>query len=181
MVAALDGLIDRFTDNFGEKWFGKSEMLEAREELHQLVKSAKKEVKIVSGELNGKCYETSFFADALSGALARGAKAGIIFHRYSNVKKAKESLYTENKRIVSLKEKYDNLHVYWQRERNPKHFCVVDSNGVHAEVPHEPGEDREVMVMHNSSLLGRKAAEEFDRLKNECIEIDTRKKETGGS
>ena len=177
MAAPLDGLIDRFTDSFGEEWFSKSQMVEAREELYRLVKSARKEIKIVSGELNGKCYETSFFADALASALARGVEASIVFHRYPNMQEAIKSMYIENERIVSLKRKYDNLHLYWQRERNPKHFCVVDSNAIHAEVPHGPGEDREVMVKRSTSSLGIKAEQEFDSLvERECKEIDIPKK-----
>ncbi len=178
MVAALDGLIDRFTDSFGEQWFSKSQTVEAREALYHLVKSARKEVKIVSGELNGKCYETSFFADALASALARGVEASIIFHRYPDMQEAVKSMYIENEKIISLKRKYDNLHLYWQRERNPKHFCVVDSNAIHAEVPHGPDEDREVMVKSSTSSLGIRAEQEFDDLvKRECKVIDIPKKD----
>ncbi len=160
----------------------KSKMSEAREALNQLVKSAKKEVKIVSGELNGKCYETSSFADALTDALARGVDARMIFHRYPDIQEARDSLYRENEGIVLLKKEYDNLHLYWQKKRNPKHFCVIDSNAIHAEVPHGPGEDREVMVMRNTSSLGKKAEQEFDAIvKRECIEIDIPKKKGSGS
>lgn len=172
MAAVLDGLIDRFTDSFGEEWFSKSQMPEARRALNELVKSAKKEVKIISGELNGKCYETSSFAETLADALARRVNASLVFHRYPDMQVATDSLYTENKEIVSLKKKYDNLRLYWQKTRNPKHFCVVDGNAVHAEVPHGPGEDREVMVMRNTSSLGDKAEQQFDAIvKKECVEI----------
>jgi len=130
-------------------------------------------VKILTGELNPRCYENPEFIRISERLLANGVNMKIIFHKSSPLEDAILKLKHENPGIIELKQKYNKiLHLYWQQRRNPKHFAVVDENAIFAEEPHASGAPREVLVKESTLFLGKKASEKFDKIvEKECKEV----------
>ncbi|MCL4487842.1 MAG: hypothetical protein M1570_06890 [Chloroflexi bacterium] len=129
-----------------------------QEESWALFRSAKKDLKIVAGELNNDFYADQQTLESLAEARRRGVQVKIVHGPERN-----------EKTIAVLKENGAELAVLPARPRI--HFTVADGKNTKVEEFHLPGDrNRVYYVKYNTSYLGRRLEEEFAQLETQASE-----------
>lgn len=169
-MGILDVLQERMWAHYGEKWIGKGE--DSSKDLLELIRRARKEVKILTGELDPFFYEK----EELIEEFKKLKILKIIFSKGASSKEeAIKKLKEENPQLVKLflEDEKEKISVYWKRERADIHFAVVDSDGIFLEEAHDSYSPRKVLVKYHTKLLGKEWNKQFDKIvKDECEKID---------
>ena len=116
-----------------------------------LLKRARKDVKIVTGEADAKFYEYPLVLKAFGQLLSAGASISLIFHKNDDYQTSVRELREDNVGLCNLKkEAPDQVHLYWAPRRPEGHYAVIDSEHFLLEGDHESHGARDVWIEYSN-------------------------------
>lgn len=139
-----------------EQWLSSSKPDETRDAYIAAASSFSKELKIVTGEANGKLFDQKVFADAIKRVLHENQNAAfkLVFHKRDTEDEALRDFKVENQHFAALKDQYPKqVHIYWTPERPRQHYAVIDDKIVILEQPrHTAFESFWATIIHDSKV-----------------------------
>lgn len=127
--STLDSIIDAIGPLEARFALSKTDPETTREKYVGYVGNAKRSVKIIVGEANGKLFNQPSMGAALKSVLSRNENSVVefVFHKYNNLDNAKEAFLVDNKEIVDVKRQFPKrTHIYWSPIRPRQHYAVLD-------------------------------------------------------
>lgn len=127
--STLDSVIDAIGPPEARFALSKTDPETTREKYVEYIGNAKRSVKIVVGEANGKLFNRPSMGNALKSVLSSSENSIVdfVFHKYNNVDIAKESFLADNKEIAAVKRQFPKrTHIYWSPIRPRQHYAVLD-------------------------------------------------------
>lgn len=121
-----------------EQWLSSSKPDETRDAYIAAASSFNRELKIVTGEANGKLFNQKVFADAIGRVLHdnQDATFKLVFHKRDAQDEALRDFRVDNPHFTALKKQYpEQVHIYWTPQRPRQHYAVVDDKLVILEQP----------------------------------------------
>jgi len=121
-----------------EQWLSSRKPEETREAYVAVAGAFSSELKIVTGEANGKLFDRPDFASAIQRVFQNKPEAvfKLVFHKSDTEAEARVNFQRENPHFFALKEQYpERVHIYWTPLRPRQHYAVVDSQVVILEQP----------------------------------------------
>lgn len=158
----------------GCRYFPRGEKEKAYNELVLFMGRSKKELNLVTGELNPEFYERDWPICTWENLLDKGVQISAVLSDNAIRELGKESGFMErHERIQALKEEYpDNLHIYLAPERPLAHYGIVDGKHVFFEDVHEPHDERNVYFQYKSEKFASQLGQMFYRLVSGLPERD---------
>lgn len=163
-MAVIDIWRDRLFQKYGEKWLARGEC--SLDAFLELLKKGRKNIKMITGELDPDLYNRLEVTEKLKTLLDNKVKIEIIFHKKDSKNETIQDLLYNNAKIIELKKNYPNiLKLYWQKERAPNHFAVVDASHVFIEEPHQAYKPRGTFIKYKTELLGEHCDQRFEEIR----------------
>ncbi len=122
-----------------EQWLSSRTPEKTRETYIDAIGEFTKELKIVTGEANGKLFEKEGFAEAIERVFHQNPNAifRLVFHKRDTEVQACKDFEEENSSLFDLKRRYpENVSIYWTPNRPRQHYAVIDNRAVILEQPH---------------------------------------------
>lgn len=142
-----------------EEWLSQKKPDETRDAYINAASKFTTELKVVTGEANGKLFEKKEFTDAIDRVLRKNINATfkLVFHKRDTEAEALEDFRKENPLFTNLKERYPKqVHIYWTPKRPRQHYAVVDNRLVILEQPHHATlEPFWATIIHDSEISTR--------------------------
>jgi hypothetical protein len=132
-------------------------------------KDAKKNIKILAGELCSKYFNDPVVLENLEIAATNGAKINIAFG---------PAMHVEDDNIIILAKKYPNIRLFKLDKRRKRHFKLIDEKILSIDEPHEidaPKRRGFLYEGYEKTDLTSEAEDVFDKLIAEAKEIDKTK------
>ncbi len=164
-----------------EVWILASQKEKNVKEIAKLIKSGKKEVKMVCGEFDPEVYDDSRIVEALKEFISDNRpevdkkdkikEVKIIFSKIININNAtgesnEELRYSHPNLLRMINENgyKDYFKIFNSKVRPLQHFIVVDSMNILIESIHEPFAPRSAIIIFGDNKLGIKLEEHFDNI-----------------
>jgi len=157
-----------------EQWLSSRNPEQTRWKYINSIGEFKSSVKIVTGEANGKLFDRTELADALSNGLRenRNATVRFVFHKNEDKDTARQSFETENTHIMAVKRVFsERVHLYWVPLRPEQHYAVIDDETVILEQPNHRGGEPFWGKIVKDSNIALEWENRFDEYVKYCVEL----------
>ena len=153
-MALADAIADKFEELFSSYRYIPEEM--DRSEFYRFLERTKKELILVTGELDETLYAQGRVVNHLRRIVECGGLLKIVGNMgVKTPEAAHETLQEKHPILCSLMKKYpERVQFLWAPKRPNAHYAIGDGVNVLIEGPHPPNGEREVWYFYDDAKLG---------------------------
>jgi len=163
----LGSIVEKFAEEVvGYSFVPKMDRESALSEFVSFISRARKDLKIVAGELYPRIYNSPEILHHFEKMLGSGGELCILAHLDSDNEEAARKHFKDNNNLLPyLKSKYgDKVCISWTPERIRVHYGIADDRDIFIEEEHEPKKGRDVWYLRREKAIASKWSKKFDEL-----------------